>query len=473
MRFSHFFLPLFAAAGALLGGAGLAADAPKPNVIFLFADDLGYADLHCFGHPYARTPALDQLATDGAMFRNFHVTGVTCCPSRTGFMTGKFPATYRAYPAEHGFGDRVTVTELLKKAGYATGHFGKWHIGPDTKPGTYGIDEIGTEKGQDPIRGRDAKMYDDAIAFVTAHKDVPFYMDVWDHISHNPVDPPKAYAEKFNDITVNEADFAKSPTELEKFALVRKAGGDLDQHMRNYLGEVLSMDDSIGRLLAKLDELGLRDKTMVVFSSDQGAAPLRIAPELGGADDRRNRKLSTNAHLRDIRLNMLGYSGIFRGGKHNMYEGGVRVPLIIRWPGHVPAGLVDEKSLTCGIDWLPTLCKLAGAPLPAGVDFDGEDVSDIWLGHPRERTKPLFWKVSNTNSPIAILEGTWKLIEPGGKRKGPTEVELYDLSKDPGEQTNVAKQNPAILGKLDAKLRIWNATLPQSYDHSGEARDDK
>jgi N-acetylgalactosamine-6-sulfatase len=118
----------------VLCGPLSAADSDRPNIVFLLADDLGYADLACYGHPYARTPNLDQLAREGTRFTQFYVTGVTCCPSRTGFMTGKLPATFAVYPADGGFGDRVTVTELLQRVGYATGHFGKWHMGPEMKP---------------------------------------------------------------------------------------------------------------------------------------------------------------------------------------------------------------------------------------------------------------------------------------------------------------------------------------------------
>ena len=126
--------------------------AQKPNIIFLLADDLGCDDLHCYGHPYARTPNIDSLARDGTRFMQYHATGCTCCPARTGLMTSKFPATYPTYPANGGFANHVTITELLKKQGYATGHFGKWHIGPDQKPGTYGIDAIGAGEEEDDVR---------------------------------------------------------------------------------------------------------------------------------------------------------------------------------------------------------------------------------------------------------------------------------------------------------------------------------
>src|SRR5262249_49206862 len=147
------------------------AQVSRPNIVFILADDLGYADLKCYGHPYARTPNLDRLATEGTRFEQFYMTGGTCCPSRTGLMTGKFPATFREYPAGSGFGDRVTVTELLKRRGYTTGHFGKWHIGPKETPGTYGIDSIhvnagATARGRGDDRGRDASIFDDAIRFI-------------------------------------------------------------------------------------------------------------------------------------------------------------------------------------------------------------------------------------------------------------------------------------------------------------------
>lgn len=144
----------------------------KPNIIFIFADDLGYGDLACYGHPYAKTPALDQLAKEGTRFTQAYVTGVTCCPSRTGMMTGKFPGTFAKYMSDHGFGDRVTITELLKRNGYRTGHFGKWHIGPETKNGTYGIDVINGKDRDARGRaehGRDAYIIDAAIGFLEAN----------------------------------------------------------------------------------------------------------------------------------------------------------------------------------------------------------------------------------------------------------------------------------------------------------------
>jgi arylsulfatase A-like enzyme len=433
------------------------AGAQPPNIVFVLADDLGFGDLGCYGHPYARTPNLDRLAREGTRFTRFYVTGVTCCPSRTGFMTGRHPASFAAYPANGGFGEQITVTELLKKAGYVTGHFGKWHIGPETAAGTYGIDAIHIAGGSKrDERGRDASLFDEAIRFIEANRERPFYVNVWGHITHHPVDPPATYAERFRDVTVKEDDFPAAMR--EKFAAVRARGGDVDAAMRNYLGDVASLDDAVGRLLARLDELGMREKTIVVFSSDHGspAVPLEEKPpnprrpQRDGRDDPARFALS---------LNLMGFNGGLRGGKHGMYEGGVRVPLIIRWPGRVPAGRVDEVSVASGIDWLPTLCALAGVTIDL-AEFDGEDVSAAWLGKEHIRTRPLIWKTSNAGSPAGIRDGRWKLILPTRPRG---EIELYDLAADPEEAHNVAPQHADVVQRLSEKIQNWTATLPKEY----------
>jgi arylsulfatase A-like enzyme len=286
----------------LLSGSVVAAQAGSerpPNIVFMFADDLGYGDLGCYGHPYARTPAIDQLAKDGTRFTQFYVTGVTCNPSRTGLMTGLFPARFPKYAADFGFGDRITITELLKKRGYRTGHFGKWHIGPDDSDGTYGIDTVKTiGKSRDRSAGRDTDLYSAAIKFIRENKDEPFYVNVWGHATHFPVNTPAELADQFKDATVDREDF--SPAMQHKFDGCLKIGGDLDESMRQYLGDVYQIDLNVGRVLKTLDELGLRENTIVVFSSDHGPAPVVLG------------KQGTTKYSN----NMLGYSGEFRGGKH-------------------------------------------------------------------------------------------------------------------------------------------------------------
>src|SRR3954471_1045113 len=244
--------------------------AEKPNIVFLLADDLGYGDLGCTGHPYAKSPAIDRLAKEGTFFANFYVAGPTCCPSRTGLMTSRFPARFQKYPASFGFSGALTVTELLKRNGYRTGHFGKWHIGDEQKAGTFGLDTIQVHKGnpKDP-RGRDAVIADAAIDFIKSNKEGPFYVNVWFHTPHNPVHPPQSFAVRFAGLTVKRDDFP-NPDTRKYFDDYVKVGGNLDSGMRNFLGDVSQLDDQVARVLKTLDDLGLRENTLVVFTSDNG-----------------------------------------------------------------------------------------------------------------------------------------------------------------------------------------------------------
>ena len=211
-----------------------AASDRAPNIVFMFADDLGYGDLGCYRHPYALTPAIDRLSKEGTRFSQFYVTGVTCNPSRTGLMTGLHPARFPKYAADFGFGDHVTITELLNKRGYRTGHFGKWHIGPNDADGTYGIDVVRTiGKSREESAGRDDDVYSAAIEFIRENKDRPFYVNVWGHATHFPVNVPPPLADAFKDVRVDRSDF--SPTMQHKFDECLQIGGNLDDSMRQYL----------------------------------------------------------------------------------------------------------------------------------------------------------------------------------------------------------------------------------------------
>jgi arylsulfatase A-like enzyme len=423
--------------------AGAASDRP-PNIVFFFCDDLGYADLACYGHPYAKTPALDKLASEGTRFEQHYVTGVTCNPSRTGLMTGLFPARYAKYAADFGFGDRVSITELLKKRGYKTGHFGKWHIGPKSteKAGMYGLDAVEVMgSSQDKTVGRDNDLTTAVIDFMRENASQPFYVNIWGHSTHFPVDTAEELAGRFIETKVKRKDF--SDTMQHKFDECLQIGGDLDDSMRQYLGDVYSIDLNVERVLKAIDELGLRENTIFVFSSDHGPAPVI---------------LSGKGH-REFSNNMLGYAGEFRGGKHTQLEGGTRVPFIIRWPGHVKAGRVDSENVTSFIDWMPTLCAIAGIEdLPE--QQDGEDISDIWFGADRERSKPLFWMVSSAGAAPSMREGKWKLHL--GKNKK-SQTALYDLSIDPAERQDVSSKYPDVFEEMKAELKRWVAELPKEY----------
>ena len=426
-----------------------ADDKDRPNIVFILADDLGFGDLACYGHPYSKTPYIDSLAKEGTRFTRYYATGVTCQPSRVGFMTSRHPRSFERRVGDYGFDGRPTITELLNNNDYATGHFGKWHIGPaaNGKNATeghppahdYGIDEIKVlESLKDRNKGRDDNTFEAAIDFIERHKDRPFYVNVWAHITHFRVPSDTVFAEEFTDLKVDESLFGPY-MKTNKFDICRDEWGmSVDDCMRNYLADVWSLDLAIGRLLGKLDELGLSENTIVVFTSDQGPA--------------RN-TFNTNApdQVGDkTRANMMGWPKGLRGGKHVMYEGGVRIPFIVRWPGKVPVDTVNETSILSGLDFLPTLCHLTGTPYDKD-QFEGLNVADVWLGEERNPERYLYWK---KQYPTA-LHGEWKYHV--NRREGD---ELYHLANDPNETTNVIAENPEKAATLIKAITAWDESLP-------------
>ncbi len=216
-------------------------DPNKPNIVFILADDLGYGDLGAYGHPYAKTPNIDTLAAEGTMFQRFYVTGSVCVPSRTGFMTSRSVATFAHYPKIAGFQGRMTITELLNNNGYATGHFGKWHIGKKiSKDGTYGIDEVDKLRSNRGAGGRDAVVFQKAIDFIEKQQNSPFYVNVWANTSHLPVDPPASLTAAFDGLKVNREDFSKYMQ--AKFDRMESIGGNVSKGMQKYRSEVYWLD---------------------------------------------------------------------------------------------------------------------------------------------------------------------------------------------------------------------------------------
>lgn len=441
---------------SVLPGCAAEPPDPRPNVILILADDLGYGDLASYGHPYAETPNLDRLAAEGTRFLQAYAAGATCTPSRTGLMTGRSHATFGQSIQTAGLGNVVTVSALFQQAGYRTGHFGKWNIGPTRTPGTYGFEEIvsrrAAERSKDAagLRGRDAAVFEGAIDFIERHRDAPFYLHIWARTAHHPVSPPRRYVERFGNVMVDRAAFG--PSMQRKFALLDARGADVDLAMRHYIGELFALDEEVGRLLDRLDELDLRENTIVVFSSDQG--PARVDPPkrvVGTQAERGNRENER------YRVHMLGSAGPLRGGKHTDYEGGVRVPFLLRWPaGGVPAGRVEAGAIISGLDWLPTVTTLAGVAA-GGLELDGEDVAAAWRGEAFARTRPLYWRPTETPDDATLREGRWKLHLSGPKKE---RIELYDLERDPGERVNVAPEHPDVVERLRERALRWAETLP-------------
>jgi N-acetylgalactosamine-6-sulfatase len=437
----------------------------RPNVIFILTDDQGWNDARFAGHPYVKTPNLDRFASQGTWFKQFYVAATVCSPSRAAFMTSHFPARHLVHGhfstheqnAARSMPDWLnpkvpTVTSLLKQAGYATGHFGKWHLGSGDDaptPDAYGIDDVRATVCRDPAWNEPATTFwakstrlivDEAIRFIKANKDRPFYANVWTLLPHAPLNPTPEQLAEYENLTPRADDPAFGPW-MRKYLGAAK---DLKSQMRVFCASLTDLDTQVGRLLAALDELGLADNTIVFYSSDNGAEDYNI----GNA---------ANAGV--------GNTGPLRARKRSMYEGGVRTFGLLRWPGRVAAGRVDDTSVLGGVDWLPTVCKLTGVTVPADLQPDGEDVSDIWIGKPRPRRKPLHWEwlfrvwgEDYTPPMLAIRDGPWKLfVNHNGSG-----AQLYDITKDIGEEHNVAAEHADVVKKLTAKALAWQKSLPPS-----------
>jgi N-acetylgalactosamine-6-sulfatase len=422
------------------------------NILFIFADDWGWGDLSCHGHPYVKTPNIDRLAREGTDFHRFTVASGVCSPSRTAVMTGHFPARYNIdghfawvpSNARRNMPDWLDpgaplLSRILKNGGYATAHFGKWHLAnnmiPDSPaPSQYGFDVYGAfncSGKQMPVH-EDAK---NAISFIEkSHRSgKPFFINLWLHEPHTPFHTVPKYRRRFP--ALKERD--------------------------NIYASVLShADDRIGEVLDALDRLKLTGETLVIFSSDNGPARAGRATRLESMHDTATGKGFNIAAAR-------GITGGRKGYKAALFEGGVGVPFIARWPGRIAAGKVDKTSIFSAVDLLPTFCEIAGVKLPASYQPDG--VSQVGTlkgkGQPL-RGKPLFWKTvapwpARKAKPdhwvsYAVVHQNWKLVS---SRDGDY-VELYDLVADPLEKNDLKGKHPEAIKELAMMLEKWQATLP-------------
>jgi arylsulfatase A-like enzyme len=408
----------------VLAGTAQAAPTARPNFVIIFTDDQGYGDLGCFGSTTIRTPRLDKLAQEGTRFTSFYVQ-VVCGPSRSALLTGRQPVRSGGWsmPASE-----ITLGELLQKSGYTTACIGKWDLSnraaiPERMPnakgfhyyygplgandsGTVNLHENNTPAGRTDDMGSLTRSYTDkAIAFVTTNRAKPFLLYLAHTMVHSVVGASREFKGK------------------SKGGLYGDAVEEIDFHA--------------GRLLDTLDSLGLRDNTLVLFTSDNG--PWNNLKETLGP--RHNGEIAW------------GSSGPLREGKGSTYEGGVRVPCIVRWPGHVPAGRASA-ALFASIDLLPTFGKLAGYAPPADRIIDGVDQSELLLGKSETGARKVYHYFCQ-NELQAVRQGPWKLHLPDHKvyynyvkDKGSNELELYNLETDIGETRNVAKANPSVVAEL-------------------------
>jgi len=436
----------------LLLTAAPAAAADKPNIVFIFADDWGWGDLSCHGHPYVKTPNIDRLAKEGADFHRFTVASGVCSPSRTAVMTGHFPARYNIdghfawvpSNARRNMPDwlstkAVVLPRLLQKAGYATAHFGKWHLSNNMitdspLPSAYGYDQYGAFN----CAGEQMPVHEDArsaIAFIeeSKRKNKPFFINLWIHEPHTPFHTVPKYRWRFR---------------------------DLEERDNIYASVLSHADDRIGQVLDALDRLKLTSSTLVIFSSDNG--PARAS---GDAELKLMHDTATGAGY-GIAASR-GITGGRKGHKAALFEGGIGVPFIARWPGKIAAGKTDRTSLISAVDLLPTFCEIAGATLPADYRPDGVSQMAALLGKPAaSRSKPLFWKMQSQwparkSRPFhwvsyAVVHDNWKLMT----NRDASYYELYDIAADPLEQHDVKSKHPQAVSKLKALIKEWQTTLP-------------
>ena len=431
----------------------------QPNVILILADDLGAGDLHATGHPYAQTPHLDQLASEGIQFDRAYMAAAWCSPSRYGIMSGQYPA--RDFNASKNLKpDEPTITKLLKGAGYATGHFGKWHMSKEPaaaeSPGDFGIDDHFTsnqsgtgktwskkEKNSKHWRERTTDAYVDmAIDFIdnnassTATK--PFYINLWVYPTHSYIDPTPEMLAVYDGLKVDFNDFSKQQQEFLTFV---SKHGDIDKAMQAYCADVTAMDAALGRLLTHLREKGLDKNTIVVFSSDNGPGPL--------TNQIINESVVKRYKEKPTLLNSVGSAKNYRDRKASFHEGGIRVPYIVSWPGQFPQGKKDNNTIIQGVDWLPTIASICNVELPNGT-FDGTDVKSAFYGKGNTRTEPLFWS-ENDNS--VIMKDQWK----GVKIKN--NFALYNIVKDASEENDLKSSNPELASAMEAELTKWHQSL--------------
>jgi arylsulfatase A len=409
-----------------------------PNIVYILCDDLGYGDLGCFGNPVIRTPNLDKLAAEGMRLTDCYAASPVCSPSRAGTLTGRTPnrsGIYDWIPENKNIylaKDEVTIAKLLKTRGYATCHSGKWHLsskldGSEPTPGDHGFDHwfstqnnslpnhfnpvnfIRNGQSVGPLEGySSAIIVDEAINFVRKVHAAPFFVFVCFHATHEVVSSAKQFIDWYPNIP--------------------------DKNKAEYYGDVSQMDYEVGRLLKALEETGVMENTLIIFTSDNGPETLR---RYRGAE------------------RSFGSSGPMRGMKLQMYEGGIRVPGIIRWDGKGLSGRVCHESIS-SVDMLPTMCDITGAEVPRDRAIDGTSILPVLEGKEISRSIPLYWQYDNavSNPKICIRRGAWKLLATADLRS----FELYNLDDDWAESTDLA-------GREQERVKVIANELVQMHEN--------
>jgi arylsulfatase A-like enzyme len=443
--------------------------AAKPNVIYIIADDLGYGDLSVYGQTHFKTPNIDSIAKKGMLFKQHYSSAPVCAPARGALMTGLHtghgavrgnfeiqPEGQQPMPA-----DTFTMAHLFKQAGYATGVFGKWGLGAPgsaSEPHKMGFDRFYGFNCQrmahhyypyflwdDHQRemlwgnfGMETQQYapeliqDQALRFIDNNKDRPFFIFYAAIQPHAEMLAPEKNMAKYRGKFLPEKSFqgVDSGPEFRKNAY----GSQSEAHAA-FAAMVESLDECIGELMVKLEALGIADNTLVIFTSDNG-------PHQEGGHD----------------PDYFRSNGGFRGYKRDLYEGGIRVPMIASWPGKIPAGSVTDH-VSAFHDVLPTMAELTGQPAPEGID--GISFLPTLLQHGKQTPHNyLYWEFHELNGRVAIRKGNWKGVRYEVAVDPISPLELYDLATDPKEERDIASQHPRVVAELDGLLKKARSISP-------------
>lgn len=403
----------------------LPAAPQRPNIVFIWGDNLAYADVGVYGNPNAKTPALDRMAEQGVRFTQFYVAHVVCSPSRCGLLTGRQPfrsGIVHVLRPDSPSGipaDEITLAEALRAQGYATLHIGKWHLGDRREylPTQHGFDhyfgipysmdmapthlyrdnEIIEDLEGSKVETITERYADEAIQFIARNRNRPFFLYFSHTLPHHPLNlPPRA----------------------------------LNPGRSLYDDAITHLDEQTGRVLAALDKYNLSENTLVIFSSDNG--PSRAGGNTGG----------------------------LRGGITDAHEGGLRAPFIARWPGKLPAGKII-RTPAIAYDVFPTLVRLAGGKLDPNRIYDGQDIWPLTSGQGEfRREKPFIWVF--LDNVTTIRDGPWKM-HVGHREAALPKPELYNIEEDPGETRSILDNHPEIAARLRRQIEEFQATVPKAW----------
>ena len=419
-------------------------DCTRPNVLIIYTDDMGVGDVSFLNDGWVKTPYIDKLASQGMVVTNYYTAAAVSSPSRAGLTTGIFPLELGIntflHTKEHNinceqndFLDPAfpSMARVFKQAGYTTAHIGKWHMGggrdiknapqitdygfdyylttyegPDPDPKITATDWIWSPQDEVKRWERTEYFVDKTIEFMKANKDKPFFINLWPDDMHTPY----VYDE------VSQANNKTWNTET------------------NYRQVLQEYDYQIGRLMRAMHRIGADENTIVIFTSDNGPMPYYYGKRTNG----------------------------LRSMKCSLYEGGIRMPFIIRWPGKIPEGSIDDTSVLCAVDLFPSLCSIIGEEMPDGFKYSGEDMSQVFFGKPVTRTGDLMWefgrneyfyqhKPANKSPHLGIRRGNMKLMINSFYDR----VELYDIRNDPEEKNNLAHEYPELVNELRKVVTEW------------------